>query len=236
MKPHLLTLSFDDGFRDSFSRIAEIHERHGLSACLNVMALGDRPELFAGHANDMQVGFAKGDFALWNRLSARGHEVMPHGVAHEDYAKLPLAEAKRAALRCLEIFARELKGFDARAAVFNLPYNSSTPELEAWLPSAVRAFRAGGTGINPLPRRSLTRLSTTGRGHEGTEADCERAIADLLERESGWLIYNLHGLDGEGWGPVRASWLDEQLARLTKVASLAILPAARALATMGAGA
>jgi peptidoglycan/xylan/chitin deacetylase (PgdA/CDA1 family) len=233
-KPHQLTLSFDDGFRDSFTRIAEIHERHGLAACLNVMALGDRPELFAGHANDVQVGFAKGDFALWNRLAARGHEIMPHGLVHENYAQLPLAEAKRSTQRCLEIFARELQGFDARRAVFNFPYNSSTPELEAWLPGEVRAFRSGGTGVNPLPRRSLTRLSTTGRGPDGTEADCERAIGELLARESGWLIYNLHGLDGEGWGPVRAEWLDEQLARLRRIPSLAIMPAARALAAADA--
>jgi hypothetical protein len=33
-KRHLIMLSFDDGFRKSFSRIAEIHGSHKLSACL----------------------------------------------------------------------------------------------------------------------------------------------------------------------------------------------------------
>lgn len=37
-KQHLVTLSFDDGFRKSFLRTAEIYEKHGLSACLNVVA------------------------------------------------------------------------------------------------------------------------------------------------------------------------------------------------------
>ena len=39
-KSHLVTLSFDDGFKKSFARIAEIYEKHKLSACLNVVAAG----------------------------------------------------------------------------------------------------------------------------------------------------------------------------------------------------
>ena len=39
-KTHLLSLSFDDGFKKSFYRIAEIHENYGLKACLNVIATG----------------------------------------------------------------------------------------------------------------------------------------------------------------------------------------------------
>ena len=36
-KLHVVSLSFDDGFRKSFSRIAEIYERFGLSGCFNVI-------------------------------------------------------------------------------------------------------------------------------------------------------------------------------------------------------
>jgi len=39
-KTHLVTLSFDDGFKKSFTRIAEIYEKHRLSACLNGVAAG----------------------------------------------------------------------------------------------------------------------------------------------------------------------------------------------------
>jgi len=39
-KTHILTLSFDDGFKKSFYKIAEIHEAYGLKACLNVIAMG----------------------------------------------------------------------------------------------------------------------------------------------------------------------------------------------------
>ena len=59
-KRHIVTLSFDDGFRKSFLRTAEIYEKHKLSACLNVVAAWSLPP------------FA--DFKLWNELQNRGHE------------------------------------------------------------------------------------------------------------------------------------------------------------------
>jgi hypothetical protein len=51
----------------------------------------------------------------------------------------------------------------------------------------------------------------------------------LLARESGWLIFNTHGLDEEGWGPIRASYLEGLLERLLAVNSVEILPVGRAL-------
>ena len=41
---HVVTLSFDDGFRESSLKTAEIHERHGLAACINVLATAHLPE------------------------------------------------------------------------------------------------------------------------------------------------------------------------------------------------
>ena len=58
-----------------------------------------------------------------------------------------------------ELFAEKLEGFEAKKAVFNVPYNQSTPELEEWLPSVVRAFRTGGGGrlkFSSTPRIWIT--------------------------------------------------------------------------------
>jgi len=41
---HIVTLSFDDGFRKSFVRTAEIYEKHKLSACMNVIATGHKKD------------------------------------------------------------------------------------------------------------------------------------------------------------------------------------------------
>jgi len=226
---HIITLSFDDGFRQSNLCIAQAYERFGLSACFNVLAA---PEELNPH--EYKWDSPRGDFALWNELQARGHEIMPHGYRHANKGELPLAEAQDLITRCLEVFRQRLDGFDPRRAVFNFPYNSSTPELEAWLPSVVRAFRSRGQMINPLPHPGQVRLGTGGYGPDNCEAHLDATIEELLARPSGWLVYNTHGLDDEGWGPISADYLDRLLARLVRMQSVRLLPGARALLSAAA--
>lgn len=214
-----LTLSWDDGARRSAIKTAEIYEKYGLKAELNVLA---QPSL-------SDPTGARGEFPLWNDLQARGHVIQPHGFNHTNKAEVPLATAQELIRRCLDIFTEHLDGFDARAAIFNFPYNASTPELEAWLPSHVRAFRTGpGPMLNPLPHPETVKLTTC--GWEEAEEWLEVGLKDLLAQEDGWLIYNTHGLDGEGWGPIRSAYLDRLLDRLTRTENLCILPARDVLA------
>ncbi len=222
-KTHLVTLSFDDGFRKSFARIAEIFEKRRLSACLNIVAAGLPEDAYIKNS-------PLGDFTLWNELKQRGHEIMPHGYRHENLARLPLDQAQDLVRRCLGVFAEKLGGFDPKQAVFNFPYNASTPELERWLPTQVRAFRTGGGAINPWPRSGQAKLTCVSSGPGNCEAAIDRELARLLARPSGWLVFNTHGLDEEGWGPIRASYLEALLDRLLARESVEILPAGRALA------
>jgi len=218
---HIVTLSFDDGFRKSNVKIAEIYERFGLRACMNVLAgpvVGEQEKW----------GKDRGDFGLWNELQARGHEIMPHGYDHSNKRELGFENAKASIGRCLEVFAEKLEGFDAKQAVFNFPYNQSTPELEEWLPSVVRAFRTGGSGINPLPYPGMVKVTTTGEGPENCEWHVDKEIERLLAQPEGWLVYNTHGLEEEGWGPIRASYLEELLPRLIEK-GVEVLPAGVAL-------
>jgi len=222
MKSHLVTLSFDDGFKKSFTRTAEIYEKHKLSACLNIVA--------AGLPEDAYIQKSPlGDFALWNELKRRGHEVMPHGYRHENLQKLPLEQAQELIRRCLGVFSEKLEGFDPKQAIFNFPYNASTPELERWLPTHVRAFRTGGGAINPRPHKGQVKLTCASFGPGNCEAAIDREIENLLARESGWLVFNTHGLDDEGWGPIRATYLERLLERLLALETVEILPAGRAL-------
>ena len=215
---HVVTLSFDDGFRRSFSRIATLYEKHGFSACLNVCARGK------------SFGSAPlGDFTLWNELQERGHEIMPHGYRHANLAKLPLLEARDLVNRCLDVFHKELKGFDARKAVFNMPFNAITPALEKWLLTRVRAVRAGGGAVNPLPAPSTRRLSCGGHGPGNAEAALDQSLKSFLSGPPAWFIFNTHGLDGEGWGPIGSGYLDRLLARLKQTPGVKVLPAGRVL-------
>jgi peptidoglycan/xylan/chitin deacetylase (PgdA/CDA1 family) len=225
-KPHIITLSFDDGFKKSSIRTAEIYEKYKLSACINVVASAHMKEFRPPDYPDVP----RADFGLWNDLKARGHEIMPHGYRHANKRSIPFAEAKDLILRCLDLFDRELKGFDRKEAIFNFPYNASTPELEQWLPTQVRAFRTGRGAINPLPHKGQVKLTCTSFGPGNCEKAIDREIERLLAKDSGWLIFNTHGLDDEGWGPIRASYLEQLLERLLAIESVEILPAGKALA------
>lgn len=221
-RKHIITLSFDDGFKKSSIKTAEIFEKHGLQACLNVIA--------TAHMKDFQLPneyhrWPAGDFELWNEIKARGHEIMPHGYKHSNLSKIPLAEAIDLIKACLEVFSRELKGFDPKQTVFNFPHNASSLEVEDWLEVRVKAFRTGGPAVNPLPYKGQSKLTCTGYGPGNTEDHLEGEITKLLSLSTGWLIYNTHGLDDEGWGPMGSDFLDRLLARLVEIESVWVAPA-----------
>jgi len=230
-KRHIVTLSFDDGFKKSSIQTAEIYEKHNLSACINVVASAHRKGFKPPDYPDVP----RADFGLWNDLKARGHEIMPHSYRHANLKRLPPEEAKSLVLRCLAVFSKELKGFDPKEAVYNFAYNASTPALEEWLPTQVRAFRTGGGAINPWPHKGQVKLTCTSFGPKNCEHAIDREIEKLLARKTGWLIFNTHGIDQEGWGPVGATYLDRLLDRLARIESVDVLPAGAALSKYAEG-
>lgn len=223
---HIITLSFDDGFKTSSIKTAEIFEKYNLSACINVIASGHTERFIP--PNEYHE-YENGDFVLWNELQARGHEVMMHGYQHAKLAEMPLEEAQKLIALCIEVFSVNLAAFKTENAIFNFPYNASTPELEEWLAPHVRAYRTGFGSLNPFPHAGQKRLTCASFGPGNAEADIEANIEELLKQESGWMIYNTHGLDDQGWGPIRAEWLDDLLARLTETPGVAVLPIGKAL-------
>lgn len=230
----ILTLSFDDGFEKSFIKISEIHEKFGLSACLNIIAFGHHKEFSCAFPPVMNS--KRGDFHLWNELQDRGHEIMPHGLMHRIKSELPFQDACDYIQCCLDVFSHQLKGFNKDKAVFNFPGNSSTPELERWISTQCRAFRTWDRsfdhkGVNPMPSNDLTKLNTIGFGPGNCEEHLDSHLNEFLKLEEGWFIYNLHGLDEEGWGPIRETYLEKLLEKLVSRNDLLILPTAKALNT-----
>ena len=69
---------------------------------------------------------------------------MPHGHRHENLKEVPFEEGKALVRRCLDIFSEKLEGFAPEQAIFNFPFNASTPELERWLPGQVPAGERNG--------------------------------------------------------------------------------------------
>ena len=147
---------------------------------------------------------------------------------HANKAELPLADAQSLIEHCLDVFGAELEGFDASESSFAFPYNQSSPELERWLSGRVRAFRTGGDPVMPLPRRDQQRVTCVSFGPERCDAHLVQTIESFVAGPSGWLCYNLHGLDDEGWGPVGGDTLDRLLERLVE-RGVRVLPITAAL-------
>jgi peptidoglycan/xylan/chitin deacetylase (PgdA/CDA1 family) len=237
-KTHLLSLSFDDGFKKSFYRIAEIHENYGLKACLNVIA--------TGHLKSFNTDFQwipqnlLGDFNDWNKLKERGHEIMPHTWEHLNLTEIPIEKAKENIEKCLDYFENNLGGYTSDGAVYNFAYNASTPELEDFALTKVSAIRTGGwlvlkdSMVNAIPvKEQPLRLGCWGHGPDFCDDYVEEEINKFLATDGGWLILNLHGLDEEGWGPVHGDYLDNLLKRLVKIDNLSIQPTGEIVKQIG---
>ncbi len=224
---HLLTLTWDDGFATSFRAIAEIHEAYGLRASLNVIAQACVPGAYT--PADEWHNAPVGGWELWNELQRRGHEINPHSWSHRDHAAIPLEEAKGEVDLCLEAFERNLKDFDAKRSVYGFPFNASNPAIEAYVTSKCRAGRTGGDGFNPLPTNALVRIHSAVGPSGNNDAHLEGCVAGWLAKSEGWLIWNGHGLDAEGWGPVTPDCVRRIYDRLLKLGHVRILTPGEAL-------
>ena len=227
---HLVSISFDDGFEKSFLKTAEIYEKYKLSACFNVIASGQDKDFKP--PDDYIQPSVIGDFDLWNELKRRGHEVMPHGYRHENLARIEIAEAQKLILKSLDVFSEKLEGFDPQKAIFNFPFNSSTEELEEWLKDKVLAFRTAGGAVNKLPHKKQKKLICISAGPDNIDSYFEEQIQKFLLEPKGWFIFNAHGLDGEGWGPMSSGYLDELLDRLLGLEHVGIMPVGEALLSL----
>ncbi len=230
---HIVSLSLDDGFKKSTIKTAQIYEGFRLKACFNIVSQAHTPG-FSFPGGPETPGLF-GDFGLYNELVARGHEVAPHGYGHFNKAAMPFEDAKTSILKCLDVFEKELKGFEAKKSVFNFPYNAATPELLAWLPTVVRAARAGGVahGINPWPTRETMVLRTTGMGPANCDAHLEEAVKAFLSGGPGWMVYCGHALDDEGWGPISSAYLEKLLGRLVEMPHVKVWPVGQTFANLG---
>lgn len=223
---HIITLSYDDGFEKSSIKTVEIYEKYGLFSCLNIIA--------SAHFDQFKLpneyhNWPVGDFTLWNDMKRRGHEIMPHSYKHTNLAEVPLEEAKEWVGKCVAVFDKELDGFEAGESVFSLPHNASTPELEKWLVTQFRIIRTHGGLYNPLPHKGLVRLGCGGYGPDNIDKHLVESIDKFLEGPPGWFVYNTHGLDDEGWGPLSSGVLDELLSKLSGMDHVEVLPVIPAL-------
>jgi len=219
-----VSVCFDDGFRATADKVRAVFEARDLRATFCVLA---RPDL----AEDPFIRAAPiADWSDWREAVAAGHEVAPHGWAHERLADLDTAAACAGLDRTLDAFAAELPGFDPRDQLFHLAYLAAPAPVVQHLAARTLGVRRalGRAGLNPPGGQKL-----------GGDVDCvtfgdpagelmTTRLTRFLAAEEGWLVLVLHGLDGEGWGPVPREVLERELDRLLD-AGVRVAPAGQVM-------
>ena len=141
-------------------------------------------------------------------------------------------DAQKLILKSLDYFSENLENFDPLKSIFNFPFNSSTEELEKWIADKVMAFRTAGSAVNRLPHKKQKKLTCISAGPDNIDSYIEDQVQKFLSGPNGWFIFNAHGLDGEGWGPMSSNYLDELLDRLLAMEHVSILPVGHALLSL----
>jgi peptidoglycan/xylan/chitin deacetylase (PgdA/CDA1 family) len=201
-----VSFCFDDGFAATAGKVRALFEARDLAATFCVLAAPEET------ADPFIRAAPIADWSFWREAAAAGHEVEPHGWAHERLVDLSPDEAMAGFERTFEVFGRELPGFDPPDHVFHFAYLTAPAAIVAELAPRVLGVRRalGGDGLNTEVTPAVD-CTTFGDGAD------ERLTARLdrfLAAEDGWLVLVLHGLDGEGWGPVRSATLAGELDRL----------------------
>ena len=237
-KTHIVTLSFDDGLKKSCYKTASIFEKFGLQACFNVIALGHEPAfrpLVDSQPDAGIVPFEKGDFSDWNRLKARGHEVMAHTYNHVNLTQIPFDEAKNLIDRCADYFEAHLEGFKASESVYNFAYNASNAALDEHALKRFLVVRTQGeTPVNRIPTvKKPVRIGCWSHGPGNCDEFVEKTVNEFLDGPGGWFVFNTHGLDDEGWGPMSSAYLTSLLSRLSHINHVESVPAGKVILRLG---
>lgn len=203
-----VSFCFDDGFRASADSVTRIFSARNVPACFCVLAA---PELAA---DPFIRGASIADWSYWRETLAAGHEVAPHGYAHEHLGKIDPAEAQLSVRRTLDAFARELPQFDARRSLYHLAYLAAPAPIVEWIGARTLGARMalGNRGRNDpgawLPGKPVDCMTF---GPPDALSLARERIARFVRDEDGWLVLVLHGLDGEGWGTVASIGLEQML-------------------------
>jgi peptidoglycan/xylan/chitin deacetylase (PgdA/CDA1 family) len=190
-----VSFCFDDGFLSSTEKTAHLFETRDLRATFCVMAAPDESDDPA-HVDARFAGWP-----LLRDLRERGHDIAPHGWAHERLETLTHDAACSSIERMFARFAAEFPGFATERTIFHTPYLSMPPPLVDWLLGRCAAVRIaqGNAGV---AAKGSQRIDCITFGPDNVAAQAQARVGDFRSDDGEWLVLVLHGVDGEGWGSV----------------------------------
>lgn len=200
-----VSFCFDDGFLSSTDKTVRVFEDRGLRTSFCIMAAPTESVDIAHQG----VEFA--DWDLWRALRNSGHDIAPHGWAHERLEAMEPDAARQSINRMFEMFEIELPGFHADETIFHTPYLSLPSGTLDWLCHRTAAVRVatGGGGISSSRAVHMSRIiDCITFGPDNVAQSLARHIDNFGQSGGDWLTLVLHGLDGEGWGSLRLAELE----------------------------
>jgi peptidoglycan/xylan/chitin deacetylase (PgdA/CDA1 family) len=215
-----ISFCFDDGFRASADTIQRLFGERGWSACFCVLA---QPTL----AQDPFIRAVPiADWDYWRAARDAGHEVAPHGYAHEHLGTLDFVAACDSLQRTFDTFRQQLPGFEPQHSFFHLAYLAAPTPIVQWIGERTLGARMalGRDGRNDLTAWSPGKpIDCTTFAPPDAEAVAHQRIQRFIQDEDGWLVLVFHGLDGEGWGTVSSDALARMLDEIGR-AGVAVVP------------
>lgn len=194
-----VSFCFDDGFLSSSRKTLKLFDERQLKASFCVSAM-------PAHSDDAaHQGAIFADWNFWRDVQSAGHEVAPHGWAHERLAELPLTDAKLKLIAMFDLFERQLPGFSRANSVYHAAYMAMPLALGDWLLDRVKALRvaADWSGQNSFADVAASGcINCTCSGPTGVAEAITQRIVEFERSTADWLVLVFHGLDGEGWGAI----------------------------------
>ena len=128
--------------------------------------------------------------------------------------KISVESAQASVQRTLDRFASELPGFDARQSLYHLAYLAAPAPIVQWIGERTLGARMalGNAGRNDPAAWSRGKpVDCLTFGPPDASLRAEDRIERFIRDEDCWLLLVLHGLDGEGWGTVTSTALEQML-------------------------
>lgn len=216
----VVSFCFDDGFRRSAEKIRRIFSRHDAAACFAVLA--QPHEALDPYLQNADLA----DWDFWRETRDAGHEVASHGLRHERYAELSLPEVQRSVREGLAILGDELPGFMASDSLFHVPYMSAPAGVTQWIGTQALGVRldlgtGGGNHFGSLSPGGVVNSMCLGPDDVAASA---RACVQAAVGKVDWTVLVMHGVDGEGWGPIQSAELDALLAMVRDLGMAVVTP------------
>jgi peptidoglycan/xylan/chitin deacetylase (PgdA/CDA1 family) len=209
-----VTFSIDDGFWKSAEKYMVLFDQYEMKGTFHLVTDWIEPmQSEIGDSYNQDV--SHGTWDDWKTVVSAGHEIASHSRTHPALPKIPKEEAEREIVESQQIIQTNLNINETLS--FGYPYNQSSPEIRELVSKHYIAAREG-TRTGEINQPDLIDFSAIRSWWPLSHTTLDEIIQKIEEAKqmNGWLVIGLHGIDDEGWHPIKYEKLEKVLEYLSK--------------------